>query len=601
MYEIFLTKKNVIESDWEELVMSLFKYSLIFSTFKIYIIFKNNKVHYYIKTKYVLPASISGVNSFILKQTDIEIDNLNMSKRILILDYSNATEIKNYFRMRKNSDVDIIEIKFRKISKNKVFHNIKINTNRNIYKPLFISPYHILSINFEGMYDYNYSSAPKYLDINKSLHLFKTNKANSIFEVDTFPYLQGNYYLEQNNIDFFKHSIVFGASGCGKSKFLSLMINNIYSNDLFKNKYKVVVIDPHASLENDIGGIGSVIDFNSDIDSINLFTSSSKDIVISVELILDVIKSLIPNNYNSKLERVLRFSIYLLLLDNQFNFHNLRKLLNDLDYRNEILKRIKDICPISILEFFLTEFNDIKTKSYTEAIAPIVALIDELDLIPVFNKDIKTNDLKDIINNNFLTLFSLDRTKLGDKASKTISGLIMTQLLSLIQNNTFNEHIIFIVDEVAVIENPILNRFLSEARKYNLSIILAGQYFGGISESLKKCIFANVVNYYMFRVSMDDANTLTDNFNMKIPLSDTKEEKVKMLTTLQNRECIIRISSNNVLLPAMKCKTLDFNSIPRIKKDYIEQPKEEIKNSKISNFVINNNIDLKSVISSTGR
>ena len=57
--------------------------------------------------------------------------------------------------------------------------------------------------------------------------------------------------------------------------YISLFINNIYKNEDLKQKYKIVVIDPHASLEKDIGGRGKVIDFNSKEDTINLFTNSN--------------------------------------------------------------------------------------------------------------------------------------------------------------------------------------------------------------------------------------------------------------------------------------------------------------------------------------
>ena len=40
---------------------------------------------------------------------------------------------------------------------------------------------------------------------------------------------------------------------------------------------------------------------------------------------------------------------------------------------------------------------------------------------------------------------------------------------------------------LAVVENPILSRYLSEARKYNLSLILAGQYvFKSLKSDKKK-------------------------------------------------------------------------------------------------------------------
>lgn len=219
-----------------------------------------------------------------------------------------------------------------------------------------------------------------------------------------------------------------------------------------------------------------------------------------------------------------------------------------------------------------------------------------MEMLPIFNKTNDKENLKNTINNNFITLFSLDRTKIGDKVTKTLSGLIMQQLLNIIQERNINEHIIFIIDEVAVVENPILTRFLSESRKYNLSLILVGQYFNQISNNLKNAIFANVINYYIFRVSKLDANVLVDNFNMKIPLDNTRDEKIKLLTELHDRECIIRINTNGILLPAFKATTLNFTSIPRIKNNLSNQTnKIKPKEYKQNNFKINN-ISLKDIL-----
>ena len=173
----------------------------------------------------------------------------------------------------------------------------------------------------------------------------------------------------------------------------------------------------------------------------------------------------------------------------------------------------------------------------------------------------------------------------------------MQQLLTIIQSKEIDKHIIFIIDEVPVVENPILARYLSEARKYNLSLVLAGQYFNQISDELKNSIFANTINYYIFRVSKLDANLLVDNFNMKIPLDNSKEQKIKLLTELQTRECIVRIDRNGILLPAFKGVTLDYKSIPRIKEEVKAQnviKEQKVLNNK-TNFHINN-ISLKSIL-----
>lgn len=600
--EIYLTKNYVLKKEWEDLINVISNYNGLLKNWKIIIENNSNQLRYFIKSDCSLPATINGLNAFLMKN----IENNKLYYSYLSLPFftnteNNIIDIINYLEIKNKGTLNFIEITFKKLSKNNIKKKIVIyltkNGNTKKYRLLLSNPTNILSVDFDNNKRYFFKSAPKYLDINKILHLLSTDINSSIFKIDTFPYLQGDFYLNQNNFSFDKHSVVLGASGTGKSKFLSLLINNIYKNSDLKQRYKIVIIDPHAALEDDIGGISRVIDFKTTLDSIDLFINNPDDVISSTELLLELFKSLIADQYNSKLERVLRHSIYVLLLDNSFNFSNLRKILLELEYRNFLIKKLKNKLPISVIEFFLTDFNDLKTKAYGEAVSPIIAFIDEMEMIPVFNNQTNEDNLRKTIYDNFLTLFSLDRTKLGDKVTKTISGLVMQQLLSLIQNHSFNEHIIFIVDEVAVIENPILCRFLAEARKYNLSLILAGQYFSQITDKLKNAIFANVINYYIFRVSKMDANILVDNFNMKIPLDDTRDKKIKMLTELNNRECILRIDSNDKLLPAFKASTISYESIPRIKKTNKLEKNNGLKTD--CKFTIGNNVNLKDILLSS--
>ena len=535
-----------------------------------------------------------------------EIPKVNGSIPFISLKHEyNLIDIMNLCEVRNKGEFEsmVITIKARPKGILKIKTKFFLNKNGKIkkYKMYFTNPINLLSIDFEGNKRYFYKGAPKYLDINKVLHLLNSDDSSSILKVDTFPYLQGDFYLNQNSYSFNKHSIVMGSSGTGKSKFISLLIHNIYKNINLKQQYKVVVIDPHASLEKDIGGIGRVIDFKTKRDSLDLFTNSNTDIISNTELLMELFKSIIADQFNSKLERVLRHSINLLLTAKDFSFSTLRKLLLDMDYRNSKIKELTGELNDSVSEFFLSDFNELKTKSYGEAISPIIGFIDEMEMIPVFNGKSSDNTIKDTIHDNFLTIFSLDRTKLGDKITRTISGLIMQQILTIVQSARMNEHIIFIVDEVAVVENPILSRFLSEARKYNLSLILAGQYFDQISSGLKDSIFANVVNYYLFRVSKQDAQTLVDNFDMKVPLDDTKDRKIKILSELNNRECIVRIDSKDVLLPAFKAKTMNFESIPRIEEEVfdIEEVKPNVEEKKEIKFDIGSSINLKDILINT--
>lgn len=447
----------------------------------------------------------------------------------------------------------------------------------------------------------------KYLNIEKSLNLFESDNKNGILKIEAFPYFQDDYFLNLNNYDFDKHSLIIGGSGTGKSKLIGLLINNIYKNSNYKMKYKVVVIDPHSSLEEDIGGFKNttVIDFKTEKNSIDLFMNSRTDIVSEAEVLLSLFKSLMAKEYNSKLERVLRHSIFLLICIERVNLKNLRKLITDNEFRTGILRKNREILPEPVLNFFLKDFTELKNKSHQEAISPIISFIDEMTILAAFNTEKQSKNLEDTIKENFLSIISLSEAIIGEKATKTISGLVMGQLFTLMQKKSIEEHIILIVDEVAVIQNPILKRFLAESRKYNLSVILSGQYFNQIEEDLQKAIFANVVNYYTFRVSREDAIILSRNMLMELAIHDSHFSKVKMLSELSNRECVVRLGRFGKIVPAFKAKTLDVISYPRKKEEEKINTINNIENKKViqNKFSIGNNISLKEIMQSqsTGR
>lgn len=591
MYELFLKNKNIFKDEWLKFIKIISKYNGFLKKWSINIVNNNNEIRYYLNTKANLPPTINELNNFVMKETSFSFDRIFFGAPTIRDISNNIIDLIEYTEIRKKANLERIEIVIRALSKKKILSKVYlyIRKGKNLIKKHLILgiPSNILAANFEDNKRYIFKNVPKYLDITKSFSILNTDRNNSLLEVDTFPYLQGNFYLKQQSYCFDKHSIVFGSSGSGKSKFLASFIKEIYNNPSLCKKYKIVVIDPHAALDSDIGGLGKIIDFMTKNDSVNLFSSSSNSLVSNTELFVDLFKSLLATNYNAKIERILRHGVYLLLANNNFNFSSLRKLLLEIEYRTELINSSKEFVPDSVINFFLTDFNEIKTKSYSEAISPIIAFIDEMQMLPIFNKEDNLTSIKDAIKDNFLTLFSLNRTKFGNNITKTIAGLIMQDLFTIIEEQEIKEHIIFIIDEVAVIENDILPKYLSEARKFNLSLILAGQYFSQISDKLQDSIFANVVNYYIFRVSKLDASILANNFNMKVPLDDTEERKIKLLSELKSRECILRIDKDGVLLPAIKTKTMDFVGVPRVKNKYFNfdefenVSKKEIKKIKI--------------------
>ena len=614
-FEVFLTNDYVTEESWLQFLLYISKLNGLLRKWKIYVKFDKNNVRYFIKTRNQIPTTLSNLNDFLLKKIeDIDIIKGNNFLKTFYIITNKEKSIVDVFdknESKRMREIVAAEIKFIPFNKNNFLYFTKIIFKNKKDKlisriALFSIPHSFLSIDFSKHTRFLYRKDIKqYLNIEKTVNIFENDEKNSILKINAFPYLQDNYFLNLNNYDFDKHSIVLGGSGTGKSKFLSLFVDNIYKNPNYRMKYKIVIIDPHSSLENDIGGLDKtrVIDFKSSKNSIDLFMNSKENIVSESEVLLTLFKNLMDKEYNSKLERVLRHSIFLLIAIESVNLTNLRKLLTNTEYRTRILKENNQILPEPIKDFFLNDFNNLRTQSHQEAISPIISFIDELSILPAFNNQDKLSNLKEVIEQNFLSIISLDETAIGEKATKTIAGLLMGQMFTLMQKRSFDEHILFIIDEVAVIQNSILKRFLSESRKYNLSLILAGQYFNQIDEEIQSSIFANVINYYTFRVSREDAVILSKNMQMELALHNSHYMKVKMLTELANRDCVLRISSKGKVLPAFKARTLDVISYPRKKEIEEVKIQKENKIKQKKNFSINKNVNLIDIMKSqsTGR
>lgn len=615
IFEIYLTSPYVKEEEWIKLIYKISKINGRFRRWNLWVNIENNYIRYFVETKAMLPPILGELGDFLLKKSDIQLNEKSSLKMPYILtnNYKTILDVYDRYETRKSQKINNIKFSIWPYKHDNFFSKMhlylkdeygKIN-RKKVFRNYSISRF--ISVDFTTHIRFFYQkSEAKYLDTKKVINILSSDRENAILKADVFPYLQEPLYLNYKNYDFAKHSIVIGASGTGKSKFISSMIKNLSLNSNNKIKYKVVVIDPHAAMEEDIGGLDStdVIDFKTEESSINLFANTSDDIIAVTESIMAIFKNIIADKYNSKLERVLRYSLHLLLENKDFNLVNLRKLLTEIEYRNKVIKKVEDDIQPNIVEFFRVDFNELKTRSYQEAISPIISFIDEMQLLPAMNNTSTIKNIQEEIEQNFITILSLDQMSLGLNITKTIAGFAMQQILQLVQAHTFDEHIILVIDEVAVIENPIISRFLSEARKYNLSLILAGQYFDQISENLQKSIFTNVVNYFIFRVSKLDAMLLEKNMQMEVAVKNSITMRLKMLSELNDRECIARIGKDGRMLSSFKARTLDFISVPRVKKNITKNDIQ--KNEKIDTkkpFSIETQNSLKEIMlkQSTGR
>lgn len=574
-FELYILTDDLTADHWRNLYKALTPHVGRLKTFELILDCSSNVIRFFISSDKDLSVLSNSIDGFLLRAVDksaLELPVAGTRERFVqFVTGGNILDLKEKLLIKKGLDIHYAAFIVRPMSAGKALVTLNFYCKRGdgrwskISKAATFFPAGLLAIDFSTNTHYLKKSVPKYLNIEKSLHLLTSDNNNALFKVDTFPYLPHDYYLNLTGYDFDRHSFIIGASGSGKSKFISLFVDRLYNTALRLN-YRVIVIDPHAAIAPDFEHISDAKFVNFNSESTQLFGGAAADISAATELTATLFKSLMNEQYNPKVDRVLRFSLFVLFTAQNMSLDTLKRFLTDIDLRGQIVQHVSGYVPANIVQFFGADFNDMRTKYYNEAISPIISLVDEMQLQPVLVGEGELS-LAKTIQDNFLTVFSLNKVSMGERVVKTVAGLLIQQIFLLAQARAFSQKLILIIDEVSVIQSPALASILAEARKFNLSVILTQQYFGQIDKDLRDAIFSNVYNYYAFKVSEEDARNLEGNLNIELAPEVMEEEhkkglkeqdvRVKIMTELHPRECLVRVLSGGQIVPAVKARTVD--------------------------------------------
>lgn len=548
---------------------------------KLVVHINGNMVHYYFGSNKDLTGLSNRLEKMLLSPVsyeEIDIPQTTSSERFVqLVTGGNLLDLKERQEVNRNKSLEWAIFSMRSLGGSAVqcSADIIFKSSRGVYsaarKQLVQTPGHLTAINFRENERYGYRKKSRHLDIKKSLHILKSESSNALFEVDTFPYLPKNAFLSLDSYDFDRHSFILGATGSGKSKFIRLFVERLLASPRAQD-YRIIVIDPHASLENDLMAIPSsnVVRFKGADDSTELFAEDGTDFSAATELTTTLLSTLLGSSFNPQIDKALRSSLLVLLTARIMSLTNLRRFLVDQQFRDGVLRHVNDYVPATATTFFGSQY-----QGQSAAIQPLVDLIDEVQLHSPGTGAGQVSSLGQVIAANRLTLFSLDKIGMGEKSLKAVSGLIIQQIFLLAQSRTFNEKVILIIDEVSVVQNPTIAQILAEARKYNLYVFLSQQYFGQIEKPLQDAVFSNVSNYYVFKVSESDARMIEGNITMELPkkmlmeatrvINKEEDLRVPILTSLDPRECVVRVSGGGKLLPAVKARTVDMSAPSRHK------------------------------------
>ncbi|MBI4065557.1 DUF87 domain-containing protein [Candidatus Gottesmanbacteria bacterium] len=557
LYKITFTKLDVSANEWLSCFQTIFSVSAMF---RMHILIGQRKAAFLIESKKKLDVLNTKLSPLYLTQdfTDHEQEALSAQKQ----GFGNRP-----FFMR----FPLFEFINRHHIALRAIYRISFGVNK--YNPLWLFP--VFDIHFEKDGQLRHGTGTSLLhlttllafDLTQSItgeiEKVKPMLAPGIHIPPTFTegMLQVRYGDVNNKIsvrsyDFWRHTIVLGQSGSGKSYLLKLLIEDIarYARD----EYSIVLIDPHAFLEQHLRGAYTKTRIDFKETTTNVFVNIGQP-TLSTELTIDLFSTVINVHENKQLERVLKFALFALYGTNAMNVENLKNLLTDSVKRKELLQTLKDR---SILQFFDTEYQQLYTAHYADAVLPIINILSELHFL---NNATQTIELTDAMNHSFLVSIPIKQTELGTNITRVIGGSIIAQIFTIMQAGLVKKKVLLIIDEVSIVQTPSLSHILSEARKFNMGIIMAQQYLSQVSAPILQSIFANAVNYFCFKLSRDDAEIVARNLNFEIDeffLTNKNDPRevlelgIRIVTELNPREVIARVLSRDQYCSPFKSKTV---------------------------------------------
>jgi hypothetical protein len=314
-----------------------------------------------------------------------------------------------------------------------------------------------------------------------------------------------------------RHVYLIGGTGSGKS----VTLTNLATQDLRAGR-GFTVIDPHGDLAqgllarvppDELARVTYFDPSHEDAPSFNLLASDFPPDKLTADLVA-TFKMFFGDSWGHQMEHLLRNAFLTLLADRHHEPHtfaDVRQLLTDRDYREGIVNRSAP----DYAAFWHEEFPQL-TK---DAARPILTRLGSV-LVPgsaikrAMSNPANELDVKTTMDSGRVLLVNLSKGALGEQPSRLLGGLIVTAITQAAlarqsqPEKDRTPHTLYCDEFQNFADLPSTESILSEARKYQLRLVLAHQTMSQVSGQLMGNILGNVRTLVAFRVSPDDASKL---------------------------------------------------------------------------------------------
>ncbi len=351
-----------------------------------------------------------------------------------------------------------------------------------------------------------------------------------------------------------RHLYVIGQTGAGKSAFLQ----EIAKQDV-KNGEGLCFIDPHGDAIDDImtaipkERAGDVIYFDPSnyerpfgLNMMEFTKPEEKGFVVNE--ILNIFDKLydLKSTGGPMFEQYMRNAILLVMEDEESGstLMEIPKVLADEDFRKMKLSKCKNI---SVKEFWEKEAQKAGGDASLANMVPYITskltpFLSNDMMRPIISQQKSTINFREAMDTQKILLVNLSKGKIGEQNSYLLGMIIIGKLLMAalgrvdMAEDERKDFYLFI-DEFQNVTTDSISQILSEARKYRLSLTIAHQFIGQLSDDISKAVFGNVGSMTAFRVGAEDAEFLEKQFSPVFSASD--------LINVDNYKCFAKILVNN--------------------------------------------------------
>ncbi len=334
-----------------------------------------------------------------------------------------------------------------------------------------------------------------------------------------------------------RHFYIIGQTGTGKSELMKFMA----IQDIRDGK-GVAFIDPHGSAIEDMIALipeerkDDVIYFNAGdeerplgLNILEAKTESQKHLIVNAFIAL-LYKLYDPNRQGimgPKLERAIRNVMLTAMEEPENTMIEVLRLLIDKNFQKAKIPLIKD--PI-VKKYWTDQMASTSDYHKGEDMGYFVSKFDrfvtEKIMRNIIGQPKSAFDFREVMDKKKILLVDLSKGKIGEENSNFIGLIMVPRLLAAALSRAdsigkvdFPDFYLY-VDEFQNFSTPDIATILSEARKYKLCMIMANQFIAQLSDDIKTAVFGNVGTINSFRVGVDDAEYLENQFTPTFEKAD---------------------------------------------------------------------------------